>query len=55
MEVITEGEEKKPAKPVGSFAILGSMVHHVWPKDRTDLKMRVVGALGLLVGAKVYC
>ena len=28
-------------------------MRHIWPRDRPDLKLRVVGALGLLVSAKV--
>jgi len=29
------------------------MLKHVWPKDRPDLKRRVVAAVVLLVGAKL--
>lgn len=35
------------------WRILREMVKHVWPRDRPGLKLRVVVALGLLVGAKV--
>lgn len=35
------------------FAILKRMLKHVWPKDRPDLKRRVVIAIVLLVGSKV--
>ena len=33
--------------------ILKRMLKHVWPKDRPDLKRRVVAAVVLLIGAKV--
>lgn len=36
------------------LTILKRMLKHVWPKDRPDLKRRVVAAVVLLVGAKVH-
>lgn len=35
------------------LTILKRMLKHVWPKDRPDLKRRVVAAVVLLVGAKL--
>ena len=38
---------------LNGLKIIREMVRHVWPRDRPWLKVRVVTALGLLVGAKV--
>ena len=38
---------------LNGWKIIRVMVRHVWPRDRPWLKVRVVTALGLLVGAKV--
>jgi len=40
-------------KEVSGKQMLGILAGHVWPKDNLEVKTRVVGALGLLVGAKV--
>eukprot|EP00039_Didymoeca_costata_P028619 m.21756 g.21756 ORF g.21756 m.21756 type:complete len:692 (+) comp7221_c0_seq1:62-2137(+) len=40
-------------KQVKDSEIIGNMLRHVWPSDNPALKKRVVGALGLLVAAKV--
>ena len=40
---------------VNGWTILRRMLRHVWPKDRPDLKRRVVAAVVLLVAAKVIC
>ncbi|CAH3017583.1 unnamed protein product [Porites evermanni] len=40
-------------KGVNSLTILKRMLKHVWPKDRPDLKRRVVAAVTLLIGAKL--
>lgn len=37
---------------VGSWSIIKQMTSYVWPKDKPELKKRVVVALGLLVAAK---
>ena len=46
-----------PRKSARREATLAETVRHlwpyVWPKDRADLKLRVIGALGLLFAAKV--
>lgn len=44
---------KEKPQNTNSLRILKSMLHHVWPKDRNDLKIRVVLAISLLVGSKV--
>ncbi|XP_031567457.1 ATP-binding cassette sub-family B member 7, mitochondrial-like [Actinia tenebrosa] len=49
---VTEDSVKKKIS-ANSVVILKSMLKHVWPKDRRDLKIRVVAAVCLLVGAKV--
>ena len=38
---------------LNGWKIIREMIRHVWPRDRPWLKVRVVTALGLLVGAKV--
>ena len=42
-------------KEVSGNQMMGILAGHVWPKDNLEVKTRVVGALGLLVGAKVLC
>ncbi|KAL9969189.1 hypothetical protein ACROYT_G021376 [Oculina patagonica] len=49
---VTEKSLKGLASSDG-ITILKRMVKHVWPKDRPDLKKRVVAAVVLLVGAKL--
>jgi len=41
------------SKEVSGKEMLGILAGYVWPKDNVEVKTRVVGALGLLVGAKV--
>ena len=38
---------------VSTYKIINTMLSHVWPKEQPALKARVVGALTLLVGAKL--
>jgi len=40
-------------KEVSGKQMMGILAGYVWPKDNLEVKTRVVGALGLLVGAKV--
>jgi len=46
-----------PRKSARREATLAETVRHlwpyVWPKDRVDLKLRVIGAMGLLLAAKI--
>ena len=49
---ITE-KSLKGIRSSNGLTILRRMLKHVWPKDRPDLKRRVVAAVVLLVGAKV--
>ncbi|KXJ22813.1 ATP-binding cassette sub-family B member 7, mitochondrial [Exaiptasia diaphana] len=51
--VTEEGAKRKKLITASSLHILKSMAKHVWPKDRRDLKIRVVAAVVLLVAAKV--
>jgi hypothetical protein len=37
----------------GQFSALKSLAPHMWPRGRTDLKIRVVLALIFLVAAKI--
>ena len=43
----------KGISSVSGLTIIRRMLRHVWPKDRPDLKRRVVAAVVLLIGAKV--
>ena len=38
---------------IAGWRIIKEMLRHVWPRDHPKLKIRVVVALGFLVGAKV--
>ena len=38
---------------LNGWKIIREMVRHIWPRDKPWLKVRVVSALGLLIGAKV--
>src|SRR5471030_1623171 len=36
--------------------LLGTVIHlwpYIWPSDRRDLKIRIIGAMGLLLAAKL--
>uniref|UniRef100_A0A3Q2PEH1 Iron-sulfur clusters transporter ABCB7, mitochondrial n=1 Tax=Fundulus heteroclitus TaxID=8078 RepID=A0A3Q2PEH1_FUNHE len=46
-------DPKNVLKEVNSAKILSAMMTYVWPKDRPDLRARVVISLGLLAGAKL--
>eukprot|EP00878_Enallax_costatus_P011520 GHUV01012026.1.p1 GENE.GHUV01012026.1~~GHUV01012026.1.p1 ORF type:complete len:734 (+),score=173.55 GHUV01012026.1:460-2661(+) len=41
------------AEKMSDREILGTLAHHLWPKDNPEFKRRILTALGLLVGAKV--
>ena len=43
----------KAKTDVGGWKIIRAMIGYVWPKDKIGLRIRVVVALSLLVGAKV--
>ena len=40
-------------RDVGSWMIVRSMLSYVWPKDKPGMRLRVILAVGLLIGAKV--
>ncbi|XP_068182140.1 iron-sulfur clusters transporter ABCB7, mitochondrial isoform X2 [Antennarius striatus] len=46
-------DPKNVLKEVNSTQILSAMLSYVWPKNRPDLRARVVISLGLLAGAKI--
>ncbi|KAI7801229.1 iron-sulfur clusters transporter ABCB7, mitochondrial [Triplophysa rosa] len=46
-------DPKNVLKEVNTSKILGAMLTYVWPKDRPDLRARVVISLSLLAGAKM--
>ncbi|XP_039623531.1 ATP-binding cassette sub-family B member 7, mitochondrial-like [Polypterus senegalus] len=46
-------DPKNVLKEVNTGKILSAMFSYVWPKDRPDLRARVVASLGLLASAKV--
>lgn len=39
---------------LSGWKIIKVMLRHIWPRDHPSLKVRVVVAVGLLFGAKVY-
>ncbi len=48
--------EPKPAVSADSGSLLRTVIHlwpYIWPADRADLKARIVGAMVLLLGAKL--
>src|SRR5664279_1490493 len=48
------GPEPKPTGDGGS--LLGTVIHlwpYIWPSDRRDLKLRIIGAMVLLLAAKL--
>ncbi len=48
--------EPKPAVSAESGSLLRTVIHlwpYIWPTDRADLKARIVGAMVLLLGAKL--
>jgi ABC-type transport system involved in Fe-S cluster assembly fused permease/ATPase subunit len=48
--------EPKPAVSADSGSLLRTIVHlwpYIWPSSRTDLKARILGAMVLLLGAKL--
>src|SRR5471032_1497402 len=48
------GPDPKPTGDGGS--LLGTVIHlwpYIWPSDRSDLKARIIGAMGLLLAAKL--
>ena len=45
--LVTKGEEVSNAK------ILGTLAKYLWMKDNMEFRLRVLAALGFLVGAKV--
>lgn len=59
----TIGKSSPPPPPGGQAAdvkILGTLASYLWMKDNLEFRVRIVAALGLLVGAKVsglvgYC
>src|SRR5476651_1678769 len=47
--------DPKPSIP-GGGSLLGTVIHlwpYIWPSDRRDLKARILGAMGLLLAAKL--
>lgn len=41
-------------KQIGGWELVGKMLRYVWPKGNWHLKRRVLVAMALLVGAKVW-
>ena len=50
---MTDDGGKVPKKVTGKI-MLQAMLTHIWPKDKPGLRARVVIAVGLLIGAKVF-
>ena len=51
---VTAHSTAQDSKEVSGKQMLGILAGYVWPKDNVEVKTRVVGALGLLVSAKVF-
>ncbi len=48
--------DPKPAAAADSGSLLGTVIHlwpYIWPTDRRDLKLRIIGAMVLLLVAKL--
>src|ERR1700712_726573 len=48
--------DPKPAAAMGEVSLLRTVVHlwpYIWPTDRRDLKLRILGAMVLLLVAKL--
>src|SRR5471030_761106 len=46
----------EPKPPGDGGSLLGTVIHlwpYIWPSDRRDLKLRVIGAMALLLIAKL--
>lgn len=42
-----------PTENVNGWTIVKKMFTYIWPKDKPEIRRRVIISLGLLVGAKV--
>lgn len=40
-------------KEMSTRDILGKLATYLWPRNHPDLKLRVVGSVGLLIGGKI--
>lgn len=49
-KTVSNAEQRK-----ADWAIMKEMTQYLWPKNNLNTKVRVVVALGLLIGAKVIC
>lgn len=49
--VLTKGEDSD--EQISNSRILATLAKSLWMKDNSEFRMRVVAALGLLIGAKV--
>jgi ABC-type transport system involved in Fe-S cluster assembly fused permease/ATPase subunit len=48
--------DQKPNVSADRGSLLGTVIHlwpYIWPSDRRDLKVRIIGAMGLLLAAKL--
>jgi len=51
-----QSPEPKTNAPTGRGSLLGTVIHlwpYIWPSDRSDLKGRIIGAMWLLLAAKL--
>ena len=46
-------ETKSRAPTMSELKILRNLVHYIWPKGNNKVKLRVIAALMLLIGAKL--
>ena len=49
--VLTKGEDSE--EQISNSTILATLAKSLWMKDNADFRLRVIAALGLLIGAKV--
>ncbi|KAK1397971.1 ABC transporter of the mitochondrion 3 [Heracleum sosnowskyi] len=51
--VLTKGDREDSDEQISNSRILATLAKSLWMKDNSDFRLRVVAALGLLIGAKV--
>jgi len=49
---VTGRDDSLEYKPLSTRKLIKFMMGYVWPKDKPDIKVKVVGSLALLLGAK---
>ena len=52
-QTTTVAKERNSGEQVADTKILSTLVKYLWMKDNLEFRLRVIAALGFLVGAKV--